>query len=112
MFGAPVKDIDATQNATDFQGFVKIAWDLDAPLKIVEAPLQKSLKRGKAYRLRFEAPSCTAMALVSNGQARPFGKMGQEFAVSVTPTAGKVQVGAQFQAKGKGYFTFLEYDVE
>ena len=112
LYGAAVKDIQAALDAKDFRGFVTISWDPNAPLKIVEAPLPKSLKRGDTYRFRFEASGCSAMGLVNNGPGQPLKRMGQEFVGTVTASAGKLQIGAQFTSKGATYWTFLQYDVE
>lgn len=112
VFGAPVRDIQSALDAKDFRGIVKINWDPNEPLRIVEAPLTRKLKKGEKYSFRLEASECSAMMLVNNGKSQMLPSKEAVFAGSVTPAAGQLQLGAQFVSKGKGYWTFLEYEVE
>src|SRR5437762_2927957 len=60
-----MKKIQDTLDAPKFRGFAKVSWMIwdsrfpnhnNFPLKLVEAPLEKHLKKGQLYVFRYHAP--------------------------------------------------------
>ena len=100
IYGVSSKDILARLTTPGFRGFTTFNWDTKFPLRIVEAPVERHLKKGQTYRFRFEAKSCPKMFLAVNGMGQEIRRQGQLFEATVTPTQGRLQIGRPICRQG------------
>jgi hypothetical protein len=106
-----LKKLQDTLDDPKFRGFASISWaswDPNFPLRLLQAPVEKHLKKGKGYDFRFSVPGSTKCYIT--GLGGEVGRNGGEYFANVYPKAtGRLVLVAQVAGK---LVTILEYEVE
>jgi hypothetical protein len=102
-YGAQPDKIQACLDKPGFRGFVKLNWDRDSPLLILDIPLEKHLKQGERYPFYFAAPLTPAIKIGDSKTS--LAKYGTVFSSDLTAAAGHLQLKLRKEI-------ILDYDVE
>jgi hypothetical protein len=110
--GVDAASLRAAGEQEGFRGLVKTFQYPGSPVTLSEAPLERQLRAGKAYRFRIEAADFAAVAVNHQGRWQPLAAQGGAFEGVVVPAPGRLTVSVQPRGPERVYWTVLEYVAE
>lgn len=82
---------------------------IDFPVKVVDAPYTRALKKGIERKLVFHSDYAEEMALIDGKEWYYFTKNGTEFTLTHKPLSNNIQVAIKINSTDKSFSTFIQY---
>ncbi len=111
-FPAGLSAAEVRSKAGSGRGLVEMFNVAGPRLKLVEAPVERSLRAGTKYEFRVEAPGYLEVGAVVDGKLQRFVRKGDLFEGEVVPTKGDLKIAVKASATARTFDIFCQYRVE